>query len=775
MPPNSQLSDLDEQGKPVQSRIEDAEQALEIVIRLLNSNRIRMERAVRVMGMIDGNSTESRAKLRRDGRGNEANINWREAKGHIQNAWTPYYDLSIEVPVCIEADLDFAGPDIDSELVSGFATEFHKLVTRWRGFDRNEQMRDWQMLQHGVGTMIFENEWDWRPVSVLYPNVFVDDETDCDLENSEIVMVTHERSAGWLWGKINGSEKQAASAGWNVDAVKRAIMSSASSSRTSMWQWNKWQQAFTNGDIYVSVKLTKKIQVATLFVREMDGTISQHLVQYPRPNKAEYLFSQTSVYKDWSECVLTFPYDVGTDGTYHSIKGLGTEIYSYCDLSNRIKNQLANMVLTSIQPMFQAKTGKDAQAFQMMRMGGYNVVPPGLELLQSNLGGALSPALEISRDMQSTLGRNTGTYQQDISEPTVAETAKSVQIRAMDRGKLSKGAHNRFLRSKDKEMSEMWRRATNPKIKPYHPGGKEALEFQAECHEICDRYGVPHTALQEVENVRAYRSFGLGNAALRMEISDALMQIYPELDPIGKNKVLRARVASYLGYSSVDSIVPSLTQGDIPTEDDSIATLENNGLNSGDPKAAVITPRQDHGIHLKYHVGSMGEDMQACQQGQQDPQQCLVRLEAKGMHSHQHLQLLQSNPMRKQEFDQYSQQLDELANFQNQLLQHIQEMQQNQPQQPGEQSPELVKVQGMIQLKSQKQAADLQLKQAKFQADHALKQQAQQATFALKARELQTKSALSDATTAADIRRKSAAAAHSMSLEQQQAQQPATT
>jgi hypothetical protein len=739
MTSNAQLLDVSDSGKAVQSRIADAGQANEIVTRMLTLNRVRMERATKVQGMVDGNAPESKAKLKREGRGNDANINWREAKGHIQNAWTPYFDLSTEVPVCVQGDLEYAGPTIDQELSAKFFKEFHDMVFRWKGFEKNEQLRDWQMLQHGVGSMVWENEWDWRPTALSYTNVFVDDETDCDLENCEVLMVTTERNASWLYDKISDAEKGEA-AGWNVDAVQNAIMKAGTSSRTYNWQWSKWQQALANGDIYVSQKLTKRVQLATLFVKEMDGSISVHIVQYPLAESPAFLYSRKSLYEDWGQCAVTFPYDIGTDATYHSIKGLGNEIYAYCDLSNRIKNTTANLVLTSILPMFQGEK-KDIEAFQMVKYGGFGFVPKGVTRIDGNIGNAVQHALQVSQDFAATLAKNTGTYHNDIEQPTVEETAKAVQIRAMDRAKLTKGAHNRFYRSKDWQMKEMWRRATNPKIRKYHPGGREAVEFQERCAEICKQYGVSAEALQKVRNVRAFRSFGMGNPSMRADISEQLFQIYPQLDEVGKNNVIRAKVAALVGYQGVDAIVPSLTTGEIPTEDDSVAALENNALNTGGE--VIITPRQDHGIHLKHHIESMMQDAQGVQQGAMDMREAFGRLEAKGAHAHNHLGLLQQNTLRKQEFAQYSEQLRQLASFTDHLHQNIQEQDAANPQQdPQRPSPEEIKVRGNLQLKAQKQQGDL-----------ALKAQRQQADLAMKAHQVAVDTHLKDAANAANIRR----------------------
>jgi len=707
------LQDLDEAGKPL-SRINDPGHALQIANRMLQDDQIRAARRQKVNGNIDGNAPISPEKLKAAGREADSNYNWREGKGQLLNAWTPYYDLTCEVPVCIDGDLDFAGAS-DADLMRGFAERFHKLVFGWRGFDKMVQLRDWSMLKDGAGTLYWKDKWDFRPQAILYGNFYVPDETESDLENLELAMVTSRVTVSYLWSVIR-DEKHAIAMGWNPEAVKEIIMMSArNDSYLLNYQWDKWEQALKNGDQYVSQKQTKQIDLGIMMVKELDGDkISVHIIplgNQMRENK--FLFSSVGMHDSWDECLCVFPYDVGSDGTYHSIKALGTEVYAYCQLSNRIKNSLADLAITGIKPMFQPTSGSEAKDFQMIRMGGFNILPPNIKEVPVNIQGSLSQALQVSTSFEQLLNRNTGTYHETPVSGSSRETAKAASQKAAERAKLTKGAHNRHYRCMDRMYAEMWRRATNPAIKEWHPGGKEALKFQAECYKLCDKYGVPHEALQKVENVRATRSVGLGSAAMRMEIAEAIMEQWDKLSPVGQNNALRMYFATLTSFHSVDSLVPSISEGEIATQDDSIATLENDALNNGGE--VKITPTQNHVIHLRVHVDSMEKDAQGLQEGA-DIKQIFQRLEAKGIHSHEHLAQIKGNPVYKKPAREYEAKLNELSRLQDQLQQNIEEQEKANPQQPqGQPDPELVKVQGELELKKMKMQGDLQLRAAKQQ------------------------------------------------------------
>lgn len=783
----TQLNDLTPTGQPVAKRIGSAAQAQEICNRLIRDDVIRASRRLQVQGQYNGNAPKSKGEMQRAKRGNDSNLNWKENKGQITNAWTPFFDVVCEVPVCIDGDLEIGDPATDADLMRGIAEYFHDMVFGWSGFDNMNQLCDLQMLLHGNGTLVWEDEFTWFPRPVLASNFYVPDETNASFDNGEEIMVTRNYTAGELYRYIE-DEAKAVAMGWNPDAVKASIMNAASAAAMQAYGkiWDRWEQAFKNGDLYMSQTQTKQIPLATIFVQEMDGSISQMIVEQSpgggTQTKAEFLYYKQSKYEGWEQAACNFPYDIGADGTFHSIKGLGTEIFPYCELLNKIKNTLADLVVTGIKPMWQPQTGGDIEKFQMTRFGGGNLVPQGFAPIDMKIGANLQPALEISREFTSTLAQNTGTYtQNDVAAPTVDETAKAATIRAAERAKLTKGAYNRYMRGKDRQYAEMFRRASNPKLKDHHPNSRDALKFQAKCKRLCAKMQVQwevtvgddmadlsptgkagtFTVLEMVQNVRATRALGLGSPAMRMEIASQLMQNIDRYDEIGQNEIKRFFVAALTGYHTVDAIAPSLVNSRDRVNDESVAANEDNGFAILGPDAeAFVIPGQNHVVHLSVHIPSMQKDMQMCQQGQQDPRDCAKRLEGKGPHAQQHLAALKSNPTKQNEFKQFQAQFAEVAAFQDHLEQMINEQNQSQAQQPqpGQPDPEMAKVQGALQLKSQKDQGMMALKQQQQQFNQQLKAQQQDFEQQMRAKEAAMNARIDDLVAASKVHRETAVA-----------------
>lgn len=742
------IHDLTEEGSPVKSRVNDPLQAQEIANRFLRDDMTRAARRVKVQGMFNGNAQKSQADLVRAGRGNESNLNWREHKGHVINAWTPYFDLREQVPVCIEGNLDFGEPAKDAQLMRGFAQYFHDMVFNHEGFDENTQLCDLQMLLHGIGIKAWEDEWNPFPKAVLAGNIYVPDETNITLDNCEMLMVTRPWTVSQLWDKIRDPARAKAMK-WDVEACKQVIMESTTgNSEMLSWNWDRWEQALKNGDIYVSQTQTKRIQLCTLFVMEMSGKISQKIVPFrPGGGPTKFLYDAQDKYEGWDQVCCAFPFDIGADGTWHSIRGLGTEIYATCALSNNARNSIADMVVNYIKPMWQPSTNAKIEDFKMTKFSGGSYIPNGLNNVSVPIGNNIAPAIDVLNEFNSTLSRNTGAYNQgDVAAPTVEETAKAAMIRASERAKMTKGAFNRQYRAMTREYREMWRRAVNPEIRHYHPGGREALEFQRKCYALCDRLGVERAALQAVTNIRAKRDIGYGSPAMRFEISQQLMANIDRFDETGQQEILRAFTATMTSFHDVEVFVPTKEAGRDRGNDEALAAQENNAFAAlGEEAEAFVLPDQNHVLHLQVHIASMQNDMQLCQQGQQEPADCAGRLEGKGRHAGEHLARLAGNPTRKQEHSAFKAALDEIAAFADQLEAMLEQQQADAPPPEGEVTPEMAKVQGNLALKAEKEKATMELRRQKQAFEQQMK--VQQAEF---------DKALADAKTASEINRATA-------------------
>jgi hypothetical protein len=214
-----------ETHEPPESRIGSANNARRFVNQLKNDDTIRVDRRVKLSGLLDGNSPWPHEKLKSLGQGHRANFNLREGEGAVEAAKTPYYDLVFEVPRFANIDFYFEEADSTtnqtwSEIISD---EYHDVLDGWDGFDQNIQLHQWQMIVFGVGPLFWPHPLDWRSEAVKIGRVLVPDETKANVDELESVLVLHHYRADQLYRFIE-HEKVGKSGRWDRELVEKAII-----------------------------------------------------------------------------------------------------------------------------------------------------------------------------------------------------------------------------------------------------------------------------------------------------------------------------------------------------------------------------------------------------------------------------------------------------------------------------------------------------------------------------------------------------------------------
>lgn len=726
------LNTVDEKGQAPGKRISTAKQSLDLHKRFEDADQQRSMTRARVKGMLDGNPPYDSAKLKNLGQGHRCNLNFREGKAIADAAKTPYYDLFQEVPTYATVETKSGDDQSREQFNRVISQEFHNLLERWDGFDYNIQLKQKEMVVNGIGPIFWQDATDWRFRAARIGNVKVPDQTECDPERWEIVEFTDALKAHELFAKIK-DEKTAKELGWNVDACKRAITKACqdkSSANTSK-SWEYYQDLFKNNDLYTGLAESATIEIAHQFVKEFSGKVT-HLMVSVSPEIDDFLFEGRERFESFRRAMCVFFFDIG-DGTWHSVKGLGTEIFPMIEVKNRLECQKVDSGFLGSSLIVQAKDANAAHKAQLLTVGPLTIAPPGLEFQQNVLGSASRNIMEVTQSMDNILANNTGTYRQRQETNAPDKTATGERIEQMERAVLNKGAVNRYYTQMDKMYSEIYRRASNPNLTEQDPGGKEALEFQQACIE----QGVPKEALVKVKKVKANRNVGQGSPALRGMALGQLMQALPVLSEDGRQNVIEDYVANLTGQSKVNRYVPPKAKQALPTEDDSEAALENAALKMGCP--VIWNPRQNNVRHSQIHLQSGSAAAQALQQGA-NPIETLSFLKALGPHLAVHIQEIGKDKTRSGTYQILHEQFQQLAAITDQLQANVQQQQQAQQEEAQASQAAQQTVSEDFQVKSMKAQGELELKKQKAMADIQLKAEKQGAQLALK-----------DASTAAGI------------------------
>jgi len=215
------------------------------------------------------------------------------------------------------------------------------------------------------------------------------------------------------------------------------------------------------------------------------------------------------------------------------------------------------------------------------------------------------------------------------------------------------------------------------------------------------------------------------------------MSLRGEMDEAGRRHTQRQYVASLIGYKNVDDLFPLWNRNEIPSNEQSMATLENNDFREGSP--VPVGSDQIHVLHIEVHLKPL---MDMAQMYNQTPEQAdvemILRMFAAAIpHISDHIQFLSRDPTREGFVKQVSNLLKELVVFyrrvekeaaemmneQQQLQQQRQQaaLQQLEQQMNSETQAKLRKVELDAQLEAMKQQSIAEVRASKTQAQNEIR------------------------------------------------------
>lgn len=743
-----------------ESRIGSARDAQQTITTLREAEIVRSRRRAKFNGMLNGNPPWP-ALLRMKGQGERANFTLREAEGFMASAKTPYYALAFKADRFIQLTLEYgaADPATVGEWERKIATRYQYANEDDDTLDTHMQRSQFQMIAHGSGPMVWEDDYDWKATSRMAGQLLLPTDSSADIDDWETVGCERSYLPSKLW-KIIKDEGKAAALGWNVPETKRAIMEASPEDLRKRFAtgWEYYEAEIRKGATGFDSK-SKRIFVADLYQKEFTGRISQFIVvcqegQKPvldsssendaTDSKTGFLFRKIGKYDSFSRIICPFLYDVGPDGQWHSVKGAGPKVFDFYSASDRLTCRALDGAMKASGVIVRAKDAKALSEAAFTDVAGGTVIGPDYEVEQQRIAPNLEGPLSMKRDLQLTLQSNTGQYKQRVSEENQEPTLGQAQLNVQQQAVLGDHDASRYVKQLDRFVRERFRRILAMGEKLYRsrkglapsknervltPSEEGALKFYRGCVE---KDGVPPQVLK-FENfcrIRAGRLPGNGDSMTRMMISEKLLGLLPMVDERGRNFILRSNVSGLAGETWADAIVPPYSTPQVVDSNVSVATMENNFLKLPNAEVAV-DPQQDHVTHFGIHEQSVGQHAQQVQAGQDDPHNLLLHLEQAGPHMAEHISKIAGDPTRKQQVKAMQDSWETMSKTADQLKQQLDAADQaaaaNQPAQQAD--PALIAALAKV-------TGDLQIKQQKMQGDMALKSQKQ--TFTLRQKDIET-------------------------------------
>jgi len=711
------LGSLDEKGKPVETRLKDVQSAIAIFATLLSADEKSAINRARVDSMFDGGAPYNSQSLAVSGQGLKTNLNFGDAQRLLDISLSAYVDLysSLERLVEVKGTQGEASEVKPAEEI--VAEELTHLIRAWPEFHNAYLRLCTTFIKHGVAVAYFDSPDDWRFRVGGFTDILIPRQTPANEECIDVAIGRRSYLLHELYAYIKNPEV-ATKVGWNVDEVRRVIAKNASTSGRPE-SYESWQAEMKNNDLHTGLQ-NPSVKVLHFWIKEMDGSVSHYISAENSPK--DFLYKKVSRYEKAEQAYVMFTYGVGSNGTYHSIRGLGQRIFAHVQTSNRLRCQQIDGAMLASAVMIQPENQRSLDELQFTYYGAYAVLSPNVNIVEKaipNLGTAVQPALEdLTRQLQ--LNTDTvSTYGPDQSSPYRNQMQVTADMDVTTR--LSGASLNLFYASWNRLLREVVRRIVTTK----KPDGA-IRDFYARC----EARGIPPEFIKtlDVDRTKAVRSIGNGSHANRMVALRELQGISGQFDDVGRRNLTRDIVSTRVGHDLADRYAPSNAEKR-PTVDLKIAFFENQQLMEGQP--VPVVGNELHGTHLEIHLAPLAQLIEQLNVGEADPMQALPTLQAFYEHISQTVQLAAGDPALEGLVGQAQQVLQFAEEAINNTAKAAQKIQRDQAQQaevpaegeeaPPQQDPKLMEHQVKMQIAQEKAELDMAIKQKKHEQEMALR------------------------------------------------------
>lgn len=642
-PAGELLAPTQEDGKLLRSRIKDARAGRSSYQRMKKSDADSSAGRAQVQDMVDGGLPYNQSELDLNGLGEICNVNWGQGKQFLSMAVSPYIDLVDSVDVMITTPTSFGDAQARLEWESIMAEEFTRMLRGWREFFPRYMYLIHQFLLHGVAVVFREDEIDWRWQVAPLGDFLIPRNTRASDEELEIGCTVRSVPPHELFMRIEDPEL-AKEMGWNVEAVREAILNAAQAGTkgsANMENWEDVQREYKNNDLGSSTASAAAVKLVYMWVRELNGKVSQYVfLESDEKDSKEFLYECREKYDDISQVMTSFTYGIGTNGYFHSIRGLASEIFPVVQALNRLRNRFFDGLMTSSMLMIEPESEDAMQDLSLVHFGPFMVKPPNVKVIQKdqpNFSQSLLPGIS---DLSTLLQQLGGTYANEaVFNSERDRTRYEVKAQMESLANLSLSNLSLFYVPWERHLRESLRRAVREDYFPEDPGGKEVADFR----ERCQQRGVPIEAILgvDVRRARAVRAIGSGSAAARMAVMERIYGLAQNFDPQGRQQVFRDLTRTIGGVEAADRYAPAPENLRPPMEQE-IATMENTLLHMGG-NIATVRPNTLHRVHFDGHMPEAESLIQSLDQGAQ-VDQVMPALNAFYSHITGHAEYLQSEP-----------------------------------------------------------------------------------------------------------------------------------
>lgn len=625
-------------------RIKDPASAVACYQSMFQADLISSRERARNQAQIDGQPPFSESGDRARSLKGRSNVNWQIATQSQENAEMPYSGVLQSIDEFCSMPTNFGDEQNRLEWESIMAEEFSIMLRDWDEFYFLWQYNARIFVAEGLSFCFFEDDRDWRWLVYGQQHFKYTRRIRASVNSFDIVACKVDMQPHLLYQHIKNA-KIAEQEGWSVPDVQAAIKTACQHGLPSN-DWEEWEKVWKDNDFYYGMT-SVLVETIHIWGRETDGSVSHYICRYDAGGG--FLYKSIGKYKSFSNLITAYPYGIGTNGDFNSIRGHAQKTFAPSSAYNRFLNRMLDGAIIATTPHLQASSEDAANAAPLTPMpGGYMQVDNGYNFVPVQMPDASTALLPALNVLQGLFNNRSQSYSSgglnSVSKDKTERTAYEKEMEFEKEGMISTGGMDLFFAAWKRHLKEVVRRIIRKTYKQTDPGGQEAWSFRTRCL----KRGVPLEAIYEVDVDRMEVNMGIGRGsavARKINLDRLNGELYYRLDPEGQRILDRMTASEYGGLRLAKVLVPK-KPGMRPPVDVQIANLENNQLTQG--MQVPVEPNQDQAAHIQVHLGLLGDLYGALANQQLPLEQAIPQMFPLWTHTNQHMQLLDpQNPMLK--------------------------------------------------------------------------------------------------------------------------------
>lgn len=525
-------------------KFKDTSKILEVISKLKDADELRANNRARINDLFNGSPpyTKSEAEDSKI----QTNVNFLEAANIAHNARSQFYNAFLKGSRFFSVSLTIQG--VDPVKARSWATSItkniNKVMKKSMPYIETLKAGFAQVVLHGIGPSMWENNWKWCPKSMSIGDVWLPSRTLKDMSNLSHFCIRASYTVAQLNRMISSEKVDTA---WNVPAVKAAIKKALGPQYATRVDNPEVfsEDLKSNSGFYESDAVETVDCVDFYFLNDEDQWERRLLLDeesLPSHENNRLLYGKEGrAFAPELEQILHFQFGDGANVApfrYHSIRSLGFMLYAVCHLQNRLRCRFNDSVFESMLWYFRNAAPEDVERVSMVQLNHMGVIPDGISIVTPQERHTISEDLVLAAMSQNrqNMAENSASFTQDVNDGTQKEMTATEAMNRMNSANVLVGSIllNAYTYALP-QYREICRRFCIKGSKD-----KDVQEFQSECM----RDGVPPQLLDnKLWNIDAERALGSGNKTLSLAQSEQLMAVRPLLDPDPQREVLNVYIA----------------------------------------------------------------------------------------------------------------------------------------------------------------------------------------------------------------------------------------